>query len=294
MSLDMGTAVDSQETVDWITWELPKLTHKVHGNTLLFDAHSKTLYSIGGYESNKVFALHLDEQENEDLVEWKWKELPPMKCARYNPSCTLITNPFDKKDEEQQLLVIGGRSRRDKGKNAVEVFDLKRNKWSELETKAPFSCPNLYRGGIYYDEKAQRVYIGGGQMDLASARMHYLDLKTMEWEYLPNTNWTHNFSPILWKDHNEILYITSTNGDGIEWLDLRQHQRDLKEQAENGGVVDINFTKKWGLVTDEGNVEYEKAKHFVKDKRWSLSRVLNCRFPKDCSVARLLSAHDFS
>ena len=298
MALDTVTSLNSatSDTQDWASWELPKLPHKVCGNTLLFGARSKTLYSIGGDETNKVFALHFGDG-NINGVDWEWQELPAMQWNRYSPSCTMITDPVD---GTHKLLVIGGRTRgqdqlqRQMDKYPVEIFDFEGNQWSEFGTKAPFSCPDLYRAGIYLDEKAQRIYVGGGQMDIASKRMHYLDLKQMEWEYLPNTNLAHNFSPILWKDHNEILYISSTNGNRIEWLDLRQHEHDLRVQDEVGGGVDINFTKKWGFVTRDGNVEYEEAKQYALDKQSTLSHALNTVFPKDCCVARLLSANDFS
>merc|ERR1712154_243568 len=96
--------------------------------------------------------------------------------------------------------------------------------------------------------------------------------------------------------------ITSSSGNRIEWLDLRQHEQDLRVQDEIGGV-DVNFTKKWGFVNRDGNVAFEEVSkevlpfgggvEFPKDKDSTLSFALDTTFPKDCSIARLLSANDF-
>merc|ERR1712087_781408 len=98
------------------------------------------------------------------------------------------------------------------------------------------------------------------------------------------TNLRHGFQPILWKDHGEILYITSINGNRVEWLDLRRYERALQEQEDNDHFVDLTFTAKWGFVTRDGNVEYKKGYGYLKDKRSTLSYALNTNFPKDCCV----------
>merc|ERR1712228_832550 len=104
-------------------------------------------------------------------------------------------------DGKRKLLVIGGRTRvQDTFKKCPETYDFEDNAWSDYASS--FSCPNLYRAGLFFDENKQRIYIGGGQEETAThnlgSRMHYLDLVQQEWHYLPCANLRHNFQPILW------------------------------------------------------------------------------------------------
>eukprot|EP00484_Ammonia_sp_Unknown_P026186 CAMPEP_0197046848 /NCGR_PEP_ID=MMETSP1384-20130603/22461_1 /TAXON_ID=29189 /ORGANISM="Ammonia sp." /LENGTH=269 /DNA_ID=CAMNT_0042478693 /DNA_START=570 /DNA_END=1379 /DNA_ORIENTATION=- len=266
MKLNNLTNSVNKETLNWYNWELPKLPRTVCGNTCVYSQRFNTLYSIGGEKCNQVFSLSFNNISA--MNDLRWKELPKLNGSRYAPACCMIQN---KSTGLQKLCVIAGRTHGYGGNMDAEIFDFsKSNKdwqWEALRTNNEFAASGLYRAGCHFDENAERIYVGGGQIERPRNQMYVCDLRRMQWMSLPPTLKKHNFYPCIWKDNNQKLYITSTNEDVIEWLDLRQHEKN----EENS---------KWNIVEQQGGL-------CAKGK---LSSALNTTFPGDCSVARLLSA----
>ena len=158
---------------------------------------------------------------------------------------------------DNNLIVVGGNTSRSyvTGSNCF-LYNFTSNKWT---FNLSFCCYARFCAGIGYDKYENKVYLGGGYhwdgyknsyVDI----MEYYDIKKDEWNYLPQTNISHGYYPIIWKNtNNGLLYIASINNKIkklfiIESLDPRSN--DLKwnicdyDFVCNDKFKDLNLKKR--------------------------------------------------
>ena len=203
---------------------LPDLPQNVAGNCLLHDTQFGLL-SIGGYterdvnpkydpdfmdKCHKYIYKHSDNFYR--LYDGKWIALPSMNKNIFLPS-GVIFNAWNCK----KMIVIGG-SVKDRSVQ-MNAFDFDANEWNEIPCFHETCIRHTPKAGICYNEIYNRVYIGGGYIDVSE----YDHIKD-KWSRLPLTHerW-YEENTLLWfdkTDHN-LLFIGCSETNNMEYIDIR-------------------------------------------------------------------------
>lgn len=197
-------------------WNLPSFPKVVSGNDLIFSKKYGLLF-IGGSDSSKQ--VHKLSFHNKAYLtqnnQWRWKRLHKnMKYGRLRPSSVMIGD-----NDTEKLMVVGGINfSNSKSLQAVEIYDFQIKKWKHLKSMNH----QRWHSGIYFDKETDNVYVGGGRK--VKKKVEFYNIKKNKWYNLCDTILEHKIGPIFWKDKfdDNLLYIASTNGHGIEYIDLRK------------------------------------------------------------------------
>eukprot|EP01084_Bolivina_argentea_P056111 102725_1 len=200
--------------------KLPNFISNIYGNSLLF-SRQHGLISIGGRTQSPIAKLSFS-----GMLDWeKMKSVSNIHIA-----ATMIN--------KDRILIVNGcklgiySNQSHPGQvNAVQIFDMKKNRFCYASN----SCYSRCSSGIYHDELAHKVYVGGGCFQERIVKyMEYYDVNRNKWYKLPQTSMKHGNTPILWmSNHHKILNIGSMdldkncrfNGLNVEVMDLRMGQK---------------------------------------------------------------------
>eukprot|EP01084_Bolivina_argentea_P014373 26836_1 len=235
------------ETLTAYNWELPVLPHKIQSTVCLYSNHKNELLSIGGYiraYTGNIYKLSFCNESylEQDLKEWKWNKLSTMPTPRGAVCAALI-------DNSNKLIVIGGSCGYGDDTNIVELLDINNCKWIEVENRKTAALDP----GVFYDDLNDLVYVGGGYSGDSGAAVKFvecLDLEKNIWNSLPDTILRHDMNPLMWIEENNLLYIMSIAGNGIEYIDLRENDswnvidKDLSTLFRTSfDTVDVNVSR---------------------------------------------------
>ena len=166
------------------------------------------LISIGDQRDNyKIDVLQFADQSVYDWkhVECKWQS---KRCA--------VAAAFISDDK---LICCGGGGN-DDNRKLVDIYDFTT---TETTTLCNLNEKRTY-SGIYVDEYVNgRIYVGAGYYSDKS--FEFYDATKNKWMLLANTNGTHRFWPIIWKDNPNVIHIASSEDcKYFEKLDIRQNK----------------------------------------------------------------------
>jgi hypothetical protein len=135
---------------------LPNLPVPRSGAALIY--HEDSIYAFGG-----IHKQPLAQADRMSLKCNRWRELPKLRCARFNASCERIGN---------KIYIVGGTS-----SNIIEEFDMLRLRYRNLEVNW-----NIYWGIPVV--KDDRLYIlrGNSCVVCASKTMAYYVKKRKGWK----------------------------------------------------------------------------------------------------------------
>ena len=218
--LTFVNCAQNKNIVEISSWNciLPELEQATWGNSTVY-SDKYGLLSVGGQPTGKsVWNLKFDNKEDND--DWKWNKMKgEMLNEHYYPSTVLINDGYCEK-----LFVAAGHKSKSAVAKAmdtkVELYDMDQGYWTVLaDCKVKRSIC-----GIFYDKIKQIVYIGGSRSGLGtrpSKTVENYDIHKNVWHILPETNFLHEWFPLIWKNPNGILYIASIYSNGLEYIDLR-------------------------------------------------------------------------
>lgn len=231
---------NNNDYINLYNWNLPNFKTNIDGNSLIYNNYH--LFSIGGIEkrygySDKIYCLSFHQNHQIlNKTQWKWQNIVNMQAKRCWSSPIMVKrsnsnyNYIDNNNNNNKsLIVIGGRNHWG-SQTIVEIFNFNKSKWNYLQ-----SCNYArYKAGIYYDKLINNLYLAGGHN--AEKKIEVYDIIKNKWRNLPDTNIKHENYPIIWKT-NCILYITSTDSNSIEYIDLRTNKTNNISWNTNSSIL---------------------------------------------------------
>ena len=235
--LQLSRSSKENEDIDFMRLALPDLPKAGWGNNTVY-SNQYGLFSVGGKLGKHVFNL-----QTQSDGKMKWEQLKnEMKNEHYYPSVCMIN--------DEKLFVAAGDNNANVDKAAIdskiEICDLSTDEWSQLADCTIKRCI----AGIFYDSMQDAVYLGGGDGNNESSVECY-DINKNVWSLLPNCHFKHEWNPAIWKDDN-ILYIASVEANGMEFIDLREHNTSWTvKYNEKANKLETVFNTKYDLYVQE-------------------------------------------
>eukprot|EP01084_Bolivina_argentea_P207852 354549_1 len=223
----------NKNAIDGFAWRLPALPNQGYGTSIVYSDEYGLICTGNSQCIADIYNLKF-EDDIDTNNNWKWERFATMKAGRCYTQTVIIN--------KNMLMVAAGEISRKGSNNCVELMDLKTKNWQKV---APCLQARYY-GGIVYDNKLQRVYLGGGIN--ADQHVEYYDIVKNDWYKLSNTNMLHDTNPLLWCV-DKTVYIGSVKSHGIECMDLRENQSKWKVVYNERTFTDAFDIKS----TDENN-----------------------------------------
>lgn len=198
---------------------LPISPYRSSNNSILYD-NEHGLIVFNGWKPDLSHLSFRSRQQNE----WKWQsfgtQLRYYGLYRKKGACVMIKTD----DNTKKLFVCGGHDI-----SASDMYNFEGKQWSS--TAKHFKTESA---GICYNRIKQNIFVGGGNVYRDYYRKHCqvrsYDLMKDKWYPLPDTRLKHPNRPIMRHDryNHNLLYIGSTYGNDLEYIDLRMNVKRWK------------------------------------------------------------------
>ena len=155
-------------------------------------------------------------------------------------------------DKCDKLFICGGKEGFT-NMNTMLIYDLNEKKYENT-----FNFEIARRAhGIYLDEWADRIFIGGGIDDTDWGQsVEYFDITKNKWLNITDTNNAHKIHPCVWMENNCLLYIMSVCESGG------------RKSSNSAEVIDLRIGDKWTILVEDhllkelfGTNEYRSTEH---------------------------------
>eukprot|EP01084_Bolivina_argentea_P174319 301968_1 len=237
-------------TMSSFNLDLPKYPKPINASKLLY-SNKYGLLSIGGaygtsFGLKYVYKLDLnDDNKINNISKWKWEILFEMKYGRIAPSAVMIS-------ENKLVIMIGYGS--PSYTNTVEMYDLENKQLIQL------SNTNKKRSDAtaLYDNKRNKIYLGGGDTTDASMIIEQYDIYKNIWSMndIPKLKTRYFTRPFLWMENNNILAIGCKQS--VDFIDLRLNNKKWKQivfnvkdsfvQSVYGDIVPKTSKNTWKFI----------------------------------------------
>ena len=218
-------------------YTLPKLNcNRTCFHSLVY-SNKNGLYCIGGWESNKLEQLLLNEKDDN---KYNWKMLSNMKQQTQYATSILIQN-----NKNEFIITVGGYNDTNNTLDTCEIYDISKQEWKPTKN---MNTPRRSCGVTEWKQKNKVIVVGGDDYKEYKSSEWY-DCNKDQWYKLPSTNTPHEYNPCVnmqyssssFSTNNGIVVVLGNNGrfgDKKDWGHFEFYdERDASNKWQIGEEI---------------------------------------------------------